>query len=158
MPAKTLVVFNPRSRGGRHARRWAQLEKRLRRVLGSLEVQPTGAAGDAVRVAREAVRAGVERIVVAGGATLSDLWLQIHADVSNLPLTLTEVADAPLLGCAILASVGCGLNPDVQTAVDHMVKVARVIEPEPSAHTAYQPFYETYKATYDAVLSMRRGL
>lgn len=67
MPAKTLVVFNPRSRGGRHARRWAQLEKRLRRVLGSLEVQPTGAAGDAVRVAREAVRAGVERIVVAGG-------------------------------------------------------------------------------------------
>lgn len=26
----------------------------------------------------------------AGGATKSDLWLQIHADVSNLPLTLTE--------------------------------------------------------------------
>lgn len=26
----------------------------------------------------------------AGGATKSDLWLQIHADVSNLPLRLTE--------------------------------------------------------------------
>lgn len=99
-----------------------------------------------------------ERIVVAGGATLSDLWLQVHADVSNLPLTLTAVADAPLLGCAILASVGCGLNPDVQTAVDHMVKVARVIEPDPAAHAAYQPFYETYKATYAAVRSLRRDL
>jgi hypothetical protein len=28
--------------------------------------------------------------VPAGGATKSDLWLQIHADVSNLPLRLTE--------------------------------------------------------------------
>jgi sugar (pentulose or hexulose) kinase len=26
----------------------------------------------------------------AGGATKSDLWLQIHADVSNLPLILTQ--------------------------------------------------------------------
>ena len=99
-----------------------------------------------------------QRIVVAGGATLSDLWLQIHADVSNLPLTLTEVADAPLLGCAILASVGCGLNPDVQSAVEQMVKVARVIDPDPSVHSAYEPFYEAYKATYGAVLSLRRDL
>jgi len=29
-------------------------------------------------------------MVHAGGATKSDLWLQIHADVSNLPLILTE--------------------------------------------------------------------
>jgi sugar (pentulose or hexulose) kinase len=99
-----------------------------------------------------------ERIVVAGGATHSDLWLRIHADVSNLPLTLTEVADAPLLGCAILASIGCGLNPDVQTAVDHMVKVVRVIEPEASAHFAYRPFYDSYKATYASVRALRQDL
>ena len=99
-----------------------------------------------------------ERIVMAGGPTQSDLWLQIHADISNLPLTLTAVADAPLLGCAILASVGCGLNPDVETAVDRMVKAARVIEPDPAAHAAYQPFYETYKATYAAMRSLRGEL
>ena len=99
-----------------------------------------------------------QRIVVAGGATRSDLWLQIHADVSNLPLTLTAMADAPLLGCAILASVGAGLNPDVQTAVYRMVKVARVIEPDAEAHTAYQSSYETYKATYGTVRSLRSRL
>jgi len=43
-----------------------------------------------------------ESIVVSGGATRSELWLQIHSDVSNLPLTLTKNPDAPLLGCAIL--------------------------------------------------------
>ena len=99
-----------------------------------------------------------ERIVMAGGPTQSDLWLQIHADISNLPLTLTAVADALLLGCAVLASVGCGLNPDVQTAVDHMVKAARTIEPDPAAHATYQPFYETYKSTYAALRSLRREL
>jgi hypothetical protein len=26
----------------------------------------------------------------SGGATKSDLWLQIHADISNIPLHLTE--------------------------------------------------------------------
>jgi len=99
-----------------------------------------------------------EEIVVAGGATRSDLWLQIHADVANLPLTLTEVTDAPLLGCAVLASVGSGLNPDVRAAVDRMVKVARVVEPDPSAHSAYRPFYESYKTTYAAVRSVRQML
>lgn len=32
----------------------------------------------------------VRSLTLAGGATKSDLWLQIHADVSNLPLILTE--------------------------------------------------------------------
>jgi sugar (pentulose or hexulose) kinase len=32
----------------------------------------------------------VDNLTVAGGATKSDLWLQMHADVSNLPLILTE--------------------------------------------------------------------
>ena len=35
----------------------------------------------------------------------------IHADVSNVPIALTEVADAPTLGFAILAAVGAGLFP-----------------------------------------------
>ncbi|MDP9138772.1 MAG: FGGY-family carbohydrate kinase, partial [Pseudomonadota bacterium] len=48
------------------------------------------------------------RIVVAGGATNSPLWLQIHADTIGAPLELTEVADAPALGCAILAAHGAG--------------------------------------------------
>ena len=99
-----------------------------------------------------------ERIVMAGGATRSDLWLQIHADVSNLPLELTEVADAPSLGCAVLAAVGAGLYADVETAVRQMVKVRRTVTPDRSAHDAYRPFYDSYKATYGSMRSLRTGL
>ena len=36
-----------------------------------------------------------KRIVVAGGASNSRFWLQIHADTIGAPLELTEVPDAP---------------------------------------------------------------
>lgn len=90
-------------------------------------------------------------VVICGGATRSDLWLQIHADVSGLPLTLTEVADAPALGSAILAAVGAGLYPDIPTACDAMVTVVRSVEPDLERHRAYRPFYEAYRDTYGAM-------
>lgn len=31
-----------------------------------------------------------QRLVLAGGAARSELWLQMHADVANLPLVVTE--------------------------------------------------------------------
>jgi FGGY-family pentulose kinase len=93
-------------------------------------------------------------VVIAGGATRSDLWLQTHADVSGLPLSLTKVADAPALGSAILAAVGAGLYDDIPTASDNMVQVVRQIEPDPARHEAYRPFYEAYKDTYPALAEL----
>ncbi len=86
-----------------------------------------------------------DRIDAGGGATRSELWMQIHADVSGLPLTLTEVADAPALGSAILAAVGCRCLPRHSSAAAAMVRVTRCIEPDMAAHQAYRPHYEAYK-------------
>ena len=99
-----------------------------------------------------------ESIVVSGGATRSELWLQIHSDVSNLPLTLTKNPDAPLLGCAILAAVGAGIYEDIPTAVEQMVQIDRVIEPNSQVHAEYQPFYESYKASYVGLRNIRNNL
>jgi ribulose kinase len=99
-----------------------------------------------------------ESIVVSGGATRSELWLQIHSDVSNLPLTLTKNPDAPLLGCAILATVGAGIYEDIPTAVEQMVQIDRVIEPNSQVHAEYQPFYESYKASYVGLRNIRNNL
>jgi ribulose kinase len=90
----------------------------------------------------------VEEMVGAGGATNSPLWMQIHADVSNVPITTTAVAAAPTLGSAILGAVAAGLYPDVQTAADQMVHVKGRIEPNPELHRAYQFYVEQYITTY----------
>ncbi|MHA1524855.1 MAG: FGGY-family carbohydrate kinase [Alphaproteobacteria bacterium] len=90
-------------------------------------------------------------LVVAGGTTRSDLFLQIHADVSGQPLTLTKVADAPALGCAVLAAAAAGHFADISEAVSAMVARDRVVEPDMAAHQAYRPYYEAYKRAYLAL-------
>jgi ribulose kinase len=92
-----------------------------------------------------------QEVVVCGGATRSDLWVQIHADTAGLPLVLTEVADAPALGSAILAAVGAGCYNNMIEASDAMVRVVRRVEPDRARHAAYQPLYEAYKDTYPAI-------
>lgn len=93
----------------------------------------------------------VQEMVGAGGATRSRLWMQMHADVSNVPITLTEVADAPSLGSAILGAVAAGLFPDVAAAASQMVRVRDRIEPDAVAHEQYRFFVDQYIATYGRV-------
>jgi YegS/Rv2252/BmrU family lipid kinase len=91
---RTLVVVNPRSRSGATRRQFASLEPRLRDSLGAFEVEWTRSPRDAERIAREGVRAGFERIVVAGGdGTTSEVVsgllgakLGDYAEVAPLPL------------------------------------------------------------------------
>jgi FGGY-family pentulose kinase len=90
----------------------------------------------------------VDAMVAAGGATKSPLWLQIHADVSNVPLVLTAVPDAPALGSAILGAVAAGLFPDVQSAAEAMVHERARIEPDRAAHEAYKFYVDQYINTY----------
>jgi len=70
----SLVVLNPASQGGALKSRFVSIEKKLRAALGPLEIEQTRGPRDAERIAREAVRAGVERILVAGGdGTMSEV-------------------------------------------------------------------------------------
>lgn len=67
VPAPSLVILNPRSGGRSAERRFSRIEPRLADVLGPYELERTGGPRDAVRLAHDAVRAGVDRIIVAGG-------------------------------------------------------------------------------------------
>src|SRR5438132_8973803 len=79
-----------------------------------------------------------KEIIASGGPAKSQLWMQTHADVSGVPISLTKVADAGVLGSAILAAVGAGPYPSIQEAASHMVHPARWIEPDPARPQQYQ--------------------
>jgi pentose-5-phosphate-3-epimerase len=81
-------------------------------------------------------------IIIAGGTTRSKLWLQMHADVTNKPVVLCENIDAPLLGCAILASVVAGVHSNVQDAVKVMVRESRRVEPNDDEAKEYDNIYK----------------
>lgn len=92
-----------------------------------------------------------KELVVSGGAARNKMWLQMHADVSNIPVVLTDVSEGPVLGSAMQAAVGAGLYADLPTAAREMTSVVGVIEPDAEAHEAYRFNYELYVETYEAM-------
>lgn len=91
----------------------------------------------------------VTEIVACGGATRSRLWMQIHSDVSGIPIQIPEVQDAPLLGSAILAAVASGLYPTIQEGAQKMVRIKDRILPDPNNYETYQFYVDQYIQTYD---------
>lgn len=109
----------------------------------------------------EAMRAAGFRpaaLSVAGGATRSPLWLQMHADVSGLPLLVPAGAsDAPALGCAILAAAAAGYHGgDVVRAARAMVRMDRALEPDAARGREYAPAYARWKGLYPALKAALR--
>jgi ribulose kinase len=98
------------------------------------------------------------RIVVAGGATHSPLWLQIHADTIGAPLELTEVPDAPALGSAILAARGAGRFASIEDGAKAMVRTTRTIEPNEANARRYDSFYPQYRELYAALKKVRETI
>jgi FGGY-family pentulose kinase len=94
----------------------------------------------------------VAGLYACGGGARSELWLQIHADVTGIPLYLPALThEASLLGTAICAAVGAGLFPDLKTAAEAMVHLVRQIDPNPEHHSVYLDLYRHYLATYPAL-------
>lgn len=89
-----------------------------------------------------------EEIYACGGPTKSQLWMQIHSDVSGIPIHIPEVQDAPLLGSAILGGVASGIFPTVTEAAREMVRIRDRIEPNTSNHEAYHFYLDQYIETY----------
>jgi ribulose kinase len=91
-------------------------------------------------------------IILAGGITHSPLWLQMHADITDKPIVVCENSNAPLLGCAILASVGAGVYTSATEGVECMVRVATRIDPSPTAAQTYARLYnDVYSKVPNAV-------
>ncbi len=92
-----------------------------------------------------------QQIVVSGGPTKSELWMQMHSDVSNVPIAMTKVSEGPVLGSAMLAAVGAGLYPDIHAAAKGMVHTDRVVEPDQARHDEYAFYLDKYIQSYPAM-------
>lgn len=90
----------------------------------------------------------VKEMNIAGGSARSPLWMQIHADVSNIVINVPKDINAPNLGCAIACAVMLGIYPSLKEAVDQMVRYERSYYPNPENHLKYQRIYELYKSFY----------
>lgn len=79
-----------------------------------------------------------------GGASKSRLWLQIKADVLNVPVTVTECSEATSLGAAILGAVAAKIFSSPAEGVEKMVKKGETIYPSSDA-AKYEKAFAKYK-------------
>ncbi|WP_405969351.1 ribulokinase [Streptomyces sp. NBC_00988] len=92
----------------------------------------------------------VTEFVAAGGLVKNPLLMQIYADVTGLPISVVDSAQAPALGSAIHAAVAAGIHPEVRTASAAMGRRSRAAYlPIPEHQQVYQQLYQEYVRLHD---------
>ena len=79
--------------------------------------------------------------VALGGGSRSDLWCQILADVTGVPLVRSTTTEATCLGAGVLAATAAGWYTDPIHAADGMTRTAQRFTPDPEAHAIYERLY-----------------
>jgi ribulose kinase len=98
-----------------------------------------------------------DEMTVGGGASASDLWMQIHADTSGLPIRIPASPDAPSTGSAVLAAHGAGHFASIDEGIAAMVRPGRMVEPDPRNAARYDEIYQRYLKLYPAAKGVLAG-
>jgi xylulokinase len=90
-------------------------------------------------------------IIAAGGGSKSPLWLQMQADIFEMPVRVVEDAEQVSLGAAMLAGVGTGVFRTYEQAAEAMVRYdGTLYEPDSRNAGVYRDAYRRYRALYGA--------
>ncbi len=93
---------------------------------------------------------GQGELVSIGGASKSDIWCQIKADVTGREIVTMSQVESALFGCACIAAVGSGLYATLGDAIHTQGEGKRYI-PNPENIESYKQEYKKYNL-------MRRNL
>ncbi len=93
----------------------------------------------------------VERITAIGGGSRSERWMQIKADIANLPLSVIHTSEAASLGVAMLAGYATGVYASVEEAAAEIVQTRKTFTPRPERVPHYQRQLSRYQALYRAL-------
>jgi len=105
---------------------------------------------DSLEVARS-LGIKIDRTMICGGGAKSPLWKKMIANIMNLKVDVPENEQGPGMGGAMLAAVGCGAYPDVQTICEKFVKVVETVEPDPELTAKYEERYQKFRTLYPAM-------
>jgi xylulokinase len=92
--------------------------------------------------------ASPQQILAVGGPIRNDLWCQIIADVTGMPLHAMEDRGGAALGDAILAGMGAQLFTDPLVMQRAHAKLRKSFTPDPEPYRKYQRLFTIYREIY----------
>ena len=101
--------------------------------------------------------AEVSELLAIGGASRSPLWMQIKADVTRTPLTVSANPDATPLGAAMLAALGTGAGT-VDDLIGRWVGRGATYAPDEARAESYDTLYRVYAGLYPALAASMHDL
>jgi sugar (pentulose or hexulose) kinase len=81
------------------------------------------------------------RAAVSGGASQSDEICKIMADLFDLPMVKGQTHETSGLGAAMVTATGLGMFESIEGAIERMVHVKRVFEPDPANVEIYREMH-----------------
>ena len=105
---------------------------------------------DSIEIFRS-LGAPINEIRLGGGGASSPLWRQIQADVYGQPVSTLEADEGAAFGAALIAGVGIGAWPSVETAVGETVNISENVEPNLDDSAVLETSYQRFKSLYPAL-------
>ena len=106
---------------------------------------------DSFELIKSGSGAAISQVRVSGGGAKSPLWRQILADIMNAELVTVNTTEGAAFGAALLAGVGAGAWPDVDSACRRTIHVTGSTPPRPDAVVEYERWYGIYRGLYPAL-------
>lgn len=92
----------------------------------------------------------VDEFLGSGGATQSEVWCQIKADIYGKPFIVARRADGGegghSLGLFALTARGIGFADDIGACVSDLLPTRQVFEPSAENHAFYQELFRVYRS------------
>lgn len=107
---------------------------------------------------RDAGLGSVDEVRVSGGGAKSLLWRQILADTLDAELVTVNTTEGAAYGAALLAGVGAGAWPNVDTACAQTISTRDHVTPNKEASNLYESLYDQYRTLYPTLKSVFHNL
>lgn len=113
---------------------------------------------DSVELLRTTGDDAPAQVRISGGGARSPLWRQIIADILQVELITVNTVEGAAYGAALLAGVGAGVWPDVESACAAVVQPTSQVTPQGGVSDNYQSLYNYYRQLYPALKPTFDGL
>ena len=92
-------------------------------------------------------KTGIKNVFATGGFARNENWLQILADVFNLPVLVSDTVENSALGAARFGMETMGIPCKSRSPV------SKTFHPEAEAHSVYQKSFQQFQRLYELLKS-----
>ncbi|NLC43393.1 MAG: hypothetical protein GX783_03825, partial [Clostridiales bacterium] len=91
----------------------------------------------------------IKQLIIVGGAAKSNIWCEMIADVTGVPLVRLNQADICAVGAGIIAAQGLGWYDSYENAAQAMTRKEYVYQPKKENQECYDKKYIKYRKMWD---------